>query len=334
MLKGESVATDTWRYGDTYEWMEHLKRGFGPMIITCALNGGVQGKESNPALPETPEELARAAYDAWNAGAAAVHVHARDPDNLADCTQRSEVFLEINARIRERCPDLIINNTTGGGPTVTMEDRHEGLEARPELASLNLGPDMSRFKIPPRPAPLPHAHDGFLYDDCIPFTYGIVERLARRMQEYAIKPEMEIYQPGQFWVSQFVIDEGLVEPPYFHQFVMGYQTSTFATPWALADLVRDLPEGSVFSVCGIGPSQLPMTTMSTLMGGHVRVGLEDNIYYARGRKLTGNGEAVQRAVRIATELNREVASPAQAREILAIPSEPRQYERRQEAAVS
>jgi 3-keto-5-aminohexanoate cleavage enzyme len=93
MLKGESVAADTWRYGDTYVWMEHLKRGFGPMIITCALNGGVQGKESNPALPETPEELAQAAYDAWNAGAAAVHVHARDPENLADCTQRSEVFL-------------------------------------------------------------------------------------------------------------------------------------------------------------------------------------------------------------------------------------------------
>ena len=226
-------------------------------------------------------------------------MHARDPENLADCTQRSEVFMEINARIRERCPDLIVNNTTGGGPTVTMDDRYEGLGARPELASLNLGPDMSRFKIPPRPAPLPHAHDGFLYDDCIPFTYGIVEQLARRMHEYGIKPELEIYQPGQFWVSRFVIDEGLVEPPYLHQFVMGYQTSSWPTPEALAALVRDLPEGSVYSVCGIGPFQLPMTTMSTLMGGHVRVGLEDNIYHSRGRKLAGNGEAVERAVRIA-----------------------------------
>jgi 3-keto-5-aminohexanoate cleavage enzyme len=319
------VTAETWRYGDTYEWMEQARQGFGPVIITCALNGGVQGKESNPALPETPDELAQAAYEAWNAGAAAVHVHARDPENLADCTQRSEVLLEINARIRERCPDLILNNTTGGGPTVTMDDRYEGLAARPELASLNLGPDMSRFRIPPRPEPLPHAHAGFLYDDCIPFTYGVVEQLARRMQEYGIKPELEVYQPGHFWVSRFLIEEGLVERPYFHQFVMGYQTSSYPTPWGLVDLVRDLPDGSVYSTCGIGPFQLPMTTISTLMGGHVRVGLEDNVYYSRGRKLAGNAEAVERAVRIARELNREVASPAQAREILGLGA-PRAYE--------
>jgi 3-keto-5-aminohexanoate cleavage enzyme len=317
VLKGEAMA-------DTYEWMEKLRGGFGPMIVTCALNGGVQGKESNPALPETPEEIAQAAYDAWNAGAAAVHVHARDPENLADCTQRSDVFLEINARIRERCPDLIVNNTTGGGPTVTMEARYEGLEARPELASLNLGPDMSRFRIPPRPEPLAHPHEGFLYDDCIPFTYGIVEQLARRMRERGIKPELEVYQPGQFWVSRFLIDEQLIDPPYLHQFVMGYQTSSFPTPWSLAELVRDLPDGSIFSVCGIGPFQLPMTTMSILLGGHVRVGLEDNIYYARGRKLTGNGEAVERVIRIANELNRDVATPAQARELLGIGA-PRPY---------
>jgi 3-keto-5-aminohexanoate cleavage enzyme len=311
-------VADTWRHGDTYEWMEHVRGGLGPLIVTCALNGGVQGKESNPALPETPEELAQAAYDAWNAGASAVHVHARDPGNLADCTQRADVFREINARIRERCPDLIVNNTTGGGPTVTMDDRYEGLEALPELASLNLGPDMSRFRIPPRPEPLAHPHDGFLYDDCIPFTYGIVEQLARRMRERGIKPELEVYQPGQYWVSRFLIDEGLVERPYLHQFVMGYQTSSYPTPWALAELVRDLPDGSVFSVCGIGPFQLPMTTMSMLLGGHVRVGLEDNVYYARGRKLAGNGEAVERAVRLAGELNREVATPAQARELLGL----------------
>lgn len=316
---------ETWRYGDTYEWMERLRRGLEPVIVTCALNGGVQGKETNPALPETPEEIAQAAYDAWNAGAAAVHVHARDPENLADCTQRSEVFLEINARIRERCPDLIINNTTGGGPTVTMDDRFEGLEARPELASLNLGPDMSRFRLPPRPAPLPHPHDEIVYDDCIPFTYGIVEQLARRMKHHETKPELEVYQPGQFWVSRFLIDEGLIEPPYLHQFVMGYQTSSWPTPSSLCELVGDLPDGSVFSVCGIGPYQVPMTTMATLMGGHVRVGLEDNIYYSRGRKLAGNGEAVERAVRIAKELNREVASPTQARQLLGIGA-PRPYE--------
>jgi 3-keto-5-aminohexanoate cleavage enzyme len=321
------VKPELWRYGDTSEWMTRVKTGgFGPVIITAALNGGVQGKESHPDLPETPEELAQAAFDSWNAGAAVVHVHARDPHNLAACTQNSEVFRDINARIRDRCPDLIINNTTGGGPNVTMRERYEGLGAQPELASLNLGPDMSRFRIPARPAPLEHPHEGYIYDDCIPFTYGIVEKLALKMREYKIKPELEVYQPGHFWVSRFLLDKDLIDPPFLHQFVMGYQTSSFPTPWALAELIRDLPEKSLFSVCGIGVFQLPMITMSLLLGGHIRVGLEDNLYYSRGRKLAGNGEAVQRAVRIARELNREVASPAQARSILGLDA-PRQIDR-------
>ena len=316
----------TWNYGDTYEWIEQQRLGFGPMVITCALNGGVQGKEANPALPETPEELAQQAQEAYEAGAAAVHVHARDPYNRANCTSDPAVFYEINAAIRSRCPQLIINNSTGGGPTLTMEERYAGLDARPELASLNMGPDMSRFAIKPRPAPLEHPHDGFLYDDCIPFSYGVVERLASLMLERDIKPELEIYHEGQFWVTQFLLDRDLLKPPYLHQFVMGYQTSTYATPENVARLVRELPAGSAYAVCGIGPLQLPMTTMATLMGGHVRVGLEDNVYYSRGRKLRGNGEAVERATRIAAELNREVATAEQAREILGIAPEPSSYD--------
>jgi len=320
------MALDTWRYADTYEWMERTRGGgLGPVIVTCALNGGVQGKEANAALPETADEIAQAAYDAYNAGAAAVHIHGRDPNNLADTTMNPEVMLEINSAVRDRCPDLIINNTTGGGPTTTMEDRFDGLRVRPELASLNMGPDMSRFVIRARPADVGHGHEGLVYDDCIPFTYGIIARLAGLMLEHDVKPELEIYQPGQFWVTQHLISEGLLKPPYFHQFVMGYQTSSYPTLENLLALVRELPSSSVFSVCGIGQFQLPMTTASILLGGHVRVGLEDNIYYSRGRKLAGNGEAVERAVRIAGELNREVATPAQAREILGISSTPRDY---------
>ncbi len=323
----EDGALDTRNFADSYQWLELMRGdGLGPLIVTCAVNGGVQGKEANPAIPETAEEIAQAAHDAYNAGAAAVHVHGRDPGNLANTTMDPDVMLEINAAIRERCPDLIINNTTGGGPTTTMEDRFDGLRARPELASLNMGPDMSRFTIRARPESVGHSHDGFVYDDCIPFTYGIIGRLAKLMLELAVKPELEIYQPGQYWVTQFLIDEGLLEPPYLHQFVMGYQTSSYPTPENLLGLVRELPSGSVFSVCGIGQYQLPMTTLSILLGGHIRVGLEDNIYYSRGRKLAGNGEAVERAVRIASELNREIASPAQAREILGISESPRLYE--------
>jgi 3-keto-5-aminohexanoate cleavage enzyme len=209
---------------------------------------------------------------------------------------------------------------------MTMEARYRCLGAAPELASLNMGPDMSRFRLPARPSPLPHPHDELIFDDCIPFTYGIIEKLAAEMKEAGVKPEMEMYHSGQFWVSQSLIAAGLSTPPHLFQFVMAYQTSAFPTPANLVHLVNELPPESVFFVCGIGPFQLPMTTMSILMGGHVRVGLEDNLYYARGRKLAGNGEAVERVVRIARELNREVADPSQARELLGL-GPARQYQR-------
>jgi 3-keto-5-aminohexanoate cleavage enzyme len=307
--------------------MERLRTGFDPLIITCALDGGVQGKEANPALPETPEELAAQAYEAYNAGASVVHVHARDPENRALCTQDPQVFREINALIRAKCPEILVNNTTGGGPDVTMEERFRGLKAEPELASLNMGPDMSQFRLPAREAPLEHPHPEVIYDDCIPFTYGVIEKLATLMRERGVKPECEIYQPGQFWATQHLLRKGLLDPPYLHQFVMGYQTSTYPTAENLCALIRELPQGSIYAVCGIGPFQLPMTTMSILLGGHVRVGLEDNIYYRRGQKLQGNGEAVERVVRIAKELNREVATPAQARAMLGLSAEPRQWTR-------
>ncbi|MFA5786202.1 MAG: 3-keto-5-aminohexanoate cleavage protein [Actinomycetota bacterium] len=322
-----SKLTETWDYSDSYQWMDKARGGFGPVIITCAVCGGVQGKEAHSALPETPTEIAQAAYEAYNAGATAVHIHGRSPDNWAECTNDPDVYREINALVREKCPDIIINNTTGGGMGTTMEGRLACLDARPEMASLNLGPDMSRLVIPERPAPLPHPHPRLEVDDCIPFTYGIIEGLAQKMKRNEVKPEMEIYHPGQYWVARDLMAGDLVNPPYVFQMVMGYQTSIYPTPQNLLAMVRELPAGSVFFAFGIGHFQLPMTTLAMLVGGHVRVGLEDNLYHSKGRKFAGNGEAVERAARIARELNREVATPAQAREILGLSPAPRAYDR-------
>jgi 3-keto-5-aminohexanoate cleavage enzyme len=315
----------SWRYADSGQYVERLRGGFAPLIVTCAVNGGVQGREMNEALPETPSQVAAACKEAYDAGASIVHIHGRHPDNLASSAEDPDTYLEINALVRESCPELIINNTTGGGPGMSMEARYRCLDARPELASLNMGPDMSRFRLPARPEPLPHPHDELIYDECLPFTYGIIRKLAEVMKEQGVKPEMEMYHSGQYWVTRDIIDAGLVEPPYLFQFVMGYQTSAYPTPANLVHLIAELPEQSTFFTCGIGPAQLPMTTMSILMGGHVRVGLEDNIYYSRGRKLKGNGEAVERVIRIAKELNREIATPAQARQLLNLGA-PRHYE--------
>ena len=314
-----------WNYSDTYEYLSHVRDGMGPLILTCALSGGVQGKEANPALPETPDQLAASARDAYNAGASIVHVHLRDPDNNGRNIMRLDVAQETNAKIRELCPDIIINNTTGGGPETTMEERFVAVEARPELASLNLGPDMSRFVIGERGDSLPHPHPRQEFDECVPFTYGTIEKLAARMKANGVKPEMETYHSGMFWVGRELINKGLIEPPYLFQFVMGYQTSAFPTPQNLLHLIHELPPESIFFACGIGPHQLPMTTMSIIAGGHVRVGLEDNVYFSKGRKLSGNGEAVERAATIGRLLGREIASPAEARKALGISAEPRQF---------
>jgi 3-keto-5-aminohexanoate cleavage enzyme len=312
-----------WRFGDTYEAVERTRAGLPPLIVTCAVNGGVQGKESHPAIPETPEEIAAAAHDAYAAGASVVHIHGRDLERPWDATRSPDVYREINALVRERCPDIVINNTTGGGMSTTMEDRLRCLEAAPEMASLNMGPEMTRFRIKPRPAPLPAPHEGVEHDGCTPFSYRIIGDLAEKMRQHGVKPEMETYHSGQFWATRDLIERGLIGPPFVHQFVMGYQTSAYPTVENLCGLVRELPPESLFFVCGIGPFQLPMTTAAMLLGGHVRVGLEDNIYHSRGRPLTGNREAVERVSRIARELNREVATPAQAREMLGLLAAPR-----------
>jgi 3-keto-5-aminohexanoate cleavage enzyme len=305
-------------YADAYAYMERVRRGMPPVIICCACNGGMQGKEYNPNIPETADEIAESVHSAWNAGAAMVHVHARDPENLPAGAKTVDTWAEVNAKIRERCPDIIINNTTGGSPGMTDAERLASLDVRPEIASLNLVPDMSRFKLKAREAPLPHPRPPVEYDGCWPISYALVTWYATEMKARGIKPELETYHPGGAWVIHDLIEKGLVEKPYWIQTVMGYQTSSYPTVDNVLQIVRELPDDTLWLCAGVGPFQLPMTTLALLLGGHVRVGLEDNVYYRRGELAQSNAQLVDRAVRLAHELNREVATPAQAREMLGL----------------
>jgi 3-keto-5-aminohexanoate cleavage enzyme len=306
-----------WRYGDAFEYLEHVGR-MPPVIVCCAVNGGIQGKESNPALPESADEIADSVLDAYQAGASMVHIHARDPLRPTRPATTVEVWLEVNEKVRARCPDIIINNTTGGGPDMTMEERLQCLPARPDVASLNLTPDMSKFRLRARPAPLPDPHPEIVYDECVPFSYRVVSEFARRMKAHGVKPEMETYHTGGGWVMRDLIAQGLVEPPYWVQTVMGYQTGSLPTIDNVLQLVRELPDQSLWMASGIGAHQLPMTTLAMVLGGHVRVGLEDNVYFRRGQLATSNGQLVARAVRLAEELGRPVATAAEARAILGL----------------
>jgi len=183
-------------YGDAFEYIDRLKKGFPPAIICLAVNGGVQGKEYNPSLPETPDEIADSVYDAYQAGASMVHIHARDPDHIAQGARKTEHWIEVNRKVRERCPDIIINNTTGGGLTSTMEDRLSCLDAGCEIASLNTVPDMGLHKLKAREDPLPDPHPAYVYDECIPYSYGIVTKFAEEMLKRDIKPP--VMQP---WIT-------------------------------------------------------------------------------------------------------------------------------------
>lgn len=251
-----------------------------------------------------------------------VHVHARDPQNFTRPAVTTEVWVNLNRKIRERCPDIIINNTTGGGPGITMEQRLACLDAKPEIASLNLTPEMFKFTLKARKAPLPHPRAEVLIDECLPWTYGIITQYAEEMKKRGIKPELEIYHPGGSWVIEHLIEAGLIQRPYWTQTVMGYQTSSYPTVDNVMQILRDLPNGCLWLCSAIGAHQVPMTTLAMLLGGHARVGLEDNVYFKRGEKAASNAQLVERAARIAEQLNRAVATPKQAREILGLNQTP------------
>ena len=273
------------------------------VIITVALTGGLHTKKANPNLPEQPEEIAQAAYECYNAGAAIVHIHARNKN--AAPTGDTAVYKEIHQLIRARC-NIITQDTTGGGQNLTFEGRLGCLQAGPEMASLNMG---SMFRTIG-----PHAGTMFVN------TRADIELVVKEMLKRHIKPEMEVYHHGMLREVNNLIANKLVEKPYYVNFVMGmaYQGAVEATPENLFTLKQLLPADTIFNVCAIGQAQLPITTLSMLLGGMVRVGMEDNIYYSRGVLAKSNAQLVERAVRITKELGVDIASPDEAREMLGI----------------
>jgi 3-keto-5-aminohexanoate cleavage enzyme len=320
-----SSLSPSFDYTDSYAFMERVREGMPPLMICVACNGGIQGKEANEVIPETADEIAESVAAAYDAGAVMVHIHARDPQDLTKGARDPEPWREVLKKVRARCPEIIINATTGGGPNMTMEERASSLEASPEVASLNLAPDMSRFHLKERRAPLPNPRPALDIDECIPFTYGQIHQFASMMKVRGIKPEMEVYHPGCAWVVRYLIENDLVDKPYWIQTVMGYQTGSYPTVENVLQMLKEFPGGALWLCSAIGPYQLPLTTLAILMGGHVRVGLEDNVYYARGQKAASNAQLVERTVRIARELNRPVATPAQARAMLGLKDSPSQY---------
>lgn len=275
------------------------------VIITVAISGGLQSREASKYLPEQPAEIAKSAYECYKAGASVIHIHARDKDG--NVTADPDIHREINKLVRELCPDVIINNSTGVGPNFSFEERVGVLEADPEAASFNMG-TMIRTKFMP----------GSIFLN----TQEQLEEMARVMEEKGIKPEMEVFSQYMVEEAKKIIKKGLVKPPYWFNIVMG-SSNMGALPGTNDNLIsmyqylKDIPD-SVITVTGIGSTQIPMTTMGCLLGGHMRVGMEDNVYLSKGVLATSNVQFVNRVVDMIKSLQLEVATPQEARAMLGI----------------
>jgi 3-keto-5-aminohexanoate cleavage enzyme len=313
---------------DQQQWLKLAAReNLPPAIISVAITGGMQGKEINPNHPESAEEQAKQSHECYKAGASIVHVHARQPEDTSLTSGDPEVYRRVNALIREKCPDIIINNTTGGGLGVsTEEELTASIKANPEICSLDMGPLTLRGLLKKRPEPLPGPRgEDVAFEHCTTCTFAQTERYAKAMLDAGIKPELEVWHSGQYWLVHNLIEKGLVEPPYLVQFVMGFQSGAYATPKEIMHLMEVAPKPSVFSVVAIGLLQTTTVAQGLILGINVRTGMEDNILYKRGELCQGNAPLVEKAVRMARELNREVATPQQARQMLGLSDKPTQY---------
>lgn len=295
------------------------------LIICVCPTGSWLMKDFNPNVPIQPDEIAEEVYRSWNEGASMVHIHARDKEGNA--TSNADVFREIDRCIREKGCDIIIQHSCspGRGPGQVMKSELkdvpenllfaavdkglEALEANPEMGSLDIGVSVLT---------------GTTGERIFLWTRAFVEKAAKMMLEKGVKPEPEVYTVGGMVEVNDLIRKGLLPKPYWISLCLGMERTiqdvTPFTPKNLMYLVDQLPEGSLFTALGIGPVETLAVTQSMLLGGHARVGFEDNPYYSKGVLAKSNAELVARVARIGKDLGREIASPNEARELLGIPN--------------
>lgn len=298
------------------------------LIITAAITGGASPQD-NPYLPKTPKEQVQAAIDCYNAGASVAHIHARNPFT-GKGEQRAEWFEQAIVPIREQC-DMIINVTTGGtgrrvdGEWLYRKVPEESVEGRvgviPQLCkNPHAKPDLASFNAG---SPVIDIYNRKTKDWVLKFvmvhSFPDMVYAAETMKRHGVKPEIECYDIGMIHNAKVLSEMGHVEKPLYFQCVLGVLGQIPATVDNLLHMVRSIPEGSPWSVCAVGMDEFPMITMGMIMGGHVRVGFEDNIYISKGVRARSNAELVEKAVRIARELGREIAAPDEARHILHLP---------------
>jgi uncharacterized protein (DUF849 family) len=296
------------------------------VIVTCAVTGGVHTPSLSDALPYRPADIARQAIEAAEAGAAVLHLHARDPDDGSP-TGSPDVYAQFLPQVYDST-DAVINLTTGGSPEMNVEERLAGaLRFRPEMCSLNMGSMNFAFHgiaAKPRTWKFPWERqyvlnsEGFIFRN----TFKDIARIYGLMADFGTRYEHECYDIGHLYNLAYFADQGLVKPPLFVQSVFGILGGIGAESDNVLFMRRTADrlfgQDYVWSVLAAGRHQMPLITQAALLGGNVRVGLEDSLYIERGELAQSNAQQVRKIVGIIKSLGLEVATPADARDILAL----------------
>ena len=296
------------------------------VIITCAVTGSIHTPSMSPYLPVTPDEIAEAAIGAAEAGAAILHLHARDPKDGRP-TQDPAVFMKFLPRIKQ-ATEAVVNITTGGGPTMTVDERmRPAAELKPEVASLNMGsmnfalfPMLGRFNDFKHDWERKHLEGS--RDLVFKNTFKDIERILGACRENATRFEFECYDIAHLYNLAHFLDRGLVEPPLFVQSVFGILGGIGTHPEDLMHMRRtaDRLFGDQYrwSILGAGRNQIPLATIGAAMGANVRVGLEDNLWLGPGTLAESNAQQVTKIRQVLDGLSLEVATPAEARDMLSL----------------
>jgi 3-keto-5-aminohexanoate cleavage enzyme len=268
------------------------------LIITAAICGAEVLKEHNPAVPYTVAEIVREAKSAYDAGASVIHLHVRRDDGTP--TQDKNRFKECIDAIKKVIPDVIILPSTGGAVGMTNDERLQPTELDIEMATLDCGTC------------------NFGGDDVFTNTENTIKYFGQRMIERGIKPELEVFDKSMIEMALRLAKKGFIQKPFQWDFVMGVNGGIGGEIRDFEFLRASIPEGSTYTVAGVGRYEFPVAAMSIIDGGHVRVGFEDNVFLSKGVLAKSNGELVAKVVRIAGEFGREIANPAEARAILGL----------------
>jgi 3-keto-5-aminohexanoate cleavage enzyme len=273
------------------------------VILTVATTGAWPQKKDNSGIPLQPAEIAEEIYNCWKAGASVAHIHVRDDNNQSSMS--FEKFEQTVKLVREKC-DIVINLTTSGGLGIPDEIRMKPfIELKPEMASYDCG------------------SMNWLHTAVFENSPKFLEKLGQAMQENNVKPEIEVFDTGMVYNALYYLKKGILKAPLHFQLCLGAAGGMEATVENLVYIRNLLPPDSTWTAFGIGKGHLPILYTALALGGNIRVGMEDNIFYSKGRLAKSNVEFVERAKRIITEIGKEVATPDETRKILNLKNTPK-----------